>query len=80
MADTKAKATKKTVKQAVEVKSLTDLRVELTQKQQDLLESTRSHRSGELVNPRVLGRIRKEIARLHTAIRAAVLAEVKESK
>ena len=71
---------KKTIKKAEVVKSLEDLRKDLAAKQNDLLESRKSHRAGELVNPRVLGSIRKEIARLHTAIRAAELASIKESK
>ncbi len=71
---------KKTTKKAEVVKSLEDLRKDLAAKQNDLLESRKSHRAGELVNPRVLGSIRKEIARLHTAIRAAELASKKESK
>ena len=71
---------KKTTKKAEFVKSLEDLRKDLAAKQNDLLESRKSHRAGELVNPRVLGSIRKEIARLHTAIRAAELASIKESK
>ena len=70
---------KKTAKKAEVVKSLEDLRKDLAAKQNDLLESRKSHRAGELVNPRVLGSIRKEIARLQTAIRAAELA-AKESK
>ena len=71
---------KQTTKKAEVVKSLEDLRKDLAAKQNDLLESRKSHRAGELVNPRVLGSIRKEIARLHTAIRAAELASKKESK
>lgn len=77
MADAK-KTAKKTVN-AVEVKSLDDLKKDLATKQKDLMESVRSHRSGELVNPRVLGATRKEIARLHTAIRAGEQASTKES-
>ena len=71
---------KKTAKKAEVVKSIEDLRKDLAAKQNDLLESRKSHRAGELVNPRVLGSIRKEIARLQTAIRAAELASKKESK
>ena len=71
---------KKTIKKAEVVKSLEDLRKDLAAKQNDLLESRKSHRAGELVNPRVLGTTRKEIARLHTAIRAVELASKKESK
>ena len=71
--------TKKVTKKAEVVKSLDDLRKDLAAKSDDLLQSRKSHRAGELVNPRVLGSIRKEIARLQTAIRAAELA-AKESK
>lgn len=74
-----ADAKKKTVKKATEVKSIAELQKDLATKQADLIESRKSHRSGELVNPRVLSTTRKEIARLHTAIRAAELA-AKESK
>lgn len=70
MADTKA-----TAKKADVVKTVDELRAELATKQQDLNDSRRSHKAGELVNPRVLGQIRKEIARLKTAIRAAELKE-----
>ena len=67
--------TKKTAKKADVVKPIDELRAELATKQQDLNDSRRSHKAGELVNPRVLGQIRKEIARLHTAIHAAELKE-----
>lgn len=66
---------KKTAKKADVVKTIDELRAELAAKQQDLNDSRRSHKAGELVNPRVLGQIRKEIARLHTAIHAAELKE-----
>ena len=75
-----AKKTTKKVVTAAEVKSVADLQKDLAAKQADLLASKKSHRGGELVNPRVLGTTRKEIARLHTAIRAAELASKKESK
>lgn len=71
-------ADKKTTKTASEVKTLEQLKAELATKQQDLLEAKRSHAAGELVNPRVLTSTKKEIARLHTAIRAGEL-EQKES-
>lgn len=74
-----AKATKKAVK-ATEVKDLATLRKDLETKMNDMLVSRKSHRAGELVNPRVLGTIRKEIARLHTAIRAAEQAAERKSK
>ena len=67
--------TKKTAKKADVVKTIDELRAELATKQQDLNDSRRSHKAGELVNPRVLGQIRKEIARWHTAIHAAELKE-----
>lgn len=68
---------KKTTKKAAVVKSLADLQKDLAAKQQDLIEAKRSHKAGELVNPRVLVETRREIARLHTAIRAT---EQKEAK
>ena len=79
MAEAK-KTTKKIARKATEVKSLADLQKELATKRNDLVDSRRSHRAGELVNPRILNTIRKEIARLLTAIRAAEQAAKKESK
>ena len=76
MAETKT--TKKTAK-ATEVKTIDQLHEELATKKADQIAHKRSHAAGELVNPRVLTVTRKEIARLHTAIRAAELSE-KESK
>ena len=79
-AGVKLTTTKKpAAKNATEVKTIADMQNDLASKQADLLESKRSHRAGELVNPRVLGTSRKEIARLHTAIKAAELAAKKES-
>jgi ribosomal protein L29 len=69
----------KKIKEATEVKTLEQLQAELATKQSDLLEARRGHAAGELANPRVLTSTKKEIARLHTAIRAAELSE-KESK
>ncbi|MEO6727365.1 MAG: 50S ribosomal protein L29 [Candidatus Saccharimonas sp.] len=71
---------KKTAKTVAAPKSLEELHTEVAAKRADLMESTRSNRAGELVNPRVLRHTRKDIARLETAIRAAELAEQKESK
>jgi ribosomal protein L29 len=71
--------TKKTTKKAEEVKTIEQLRTDLAAKQADLLEARRGHAAGELANPRVLTSTKKEIARLHTAIRAVELSE-KESK
>lgn len=67
-------AEKKITKKAEEVKTIDQLRTELTTKQTDLLEARRGHALGELANPRVISVTKKEIARLHTAIRAAELA------
>lgn len=72
--------TKKTAKTASVVKSIDKLRAELAAKRQELLDSCRSHKAGEFVNPRALGQIRKEIARLLTAIRAQELAAEQENK
>lgn len=66
---------KETAKTASIVKPINELRAELAAKHQELLDSRRSHKAGELVNPRVLGQIRKQIARLNTEIRAQELAE-----
>lgn len=68
---TTKKATKSSnAKVATEVKTLEQLKSELLTKQNDQLETRRSHRAGELVNPRAITLGRKEIARLKTAIRA----------
>lgn len=72
--------TKKTAKTASVVKSIGELRADLAAKRRQLLDSCRSHKAGELVNPRALGQIRKEIARLLTAIRAQELAAEQENK
>ena len=64
----------KNAKDATVVKSLEELKAELQSKRNDLLEARKSHAAGELVNPKVLGVYRKDIARLLTQINA------KESK
>ena len=65
----------KKAKKATEVKTIDQLRTDLAVKQNDLIESKRGHKLGELTNPRVITVTRKEIARLHTAIRAAEIAQ-----
>ena len=65
---------KKTVKAAV-VKTIDDLKKELAEKRNELLQAKRSHAAGELVNPKALRSLRKEIARLLTQIN-----NTKESK
>jgi ribosomal protein L29 len=79
MADKKPTA-KKTAKTAVEIKTIEQLQEDLAVKQADQIEAKRGHAAGELANPRVLTATRKEIARLHTAIRAAELDAAKETK
>ena len=77
MAETKT--TKKNAK-AVEVKTVEQLREELLSLQTAHVESRKSHVAGELVNPHVLTTQRKAIARVHTAITAAELSDLKEDK
>ena len=76
---TDTKKTIKTTKKAVEVKTIDQLKLDLATKQNDITEAKRGHKLGELTNPRVITVTRKEIARLHTAIRAAEIA-AKENK
>ncbi|MFC2606082.1 MAG: 50S ribosomal protein L29 [Candidatus Nanosynbacter sp.] len=59
--------TKKTAKAAA-VKTVDDLKKELAEKRNDLLQAKRSHAAGELVNPKALRSLRKDIARLLTQI------------
>jgi len=63
MADKKQLKNKQTLP-----KTVTELRGVLETKEKDLLEARRGHVAGELTNPRVLGSLRKDIARIHTAI------------
>ena len=58
---------KKPTKAAV-VKTVDDLKKELAEKRHDLLQTKRSHAAGELVNPKALRSLRKDIARLLTQI------------
>ena len=74
------KKTIKPVKAAVEVKSIDDLCKDLAALQNDLIEAKRGHRQGELINTCSLKTTRKQIARLHTAIRAMQMTSEKESK
>lgn len=67
-----AKSTKNT-KPAV--KTVDQLVADLAAKQRDLVDAKMGHRQGELTNPRVITATRKEIARLHTAIKAAMNSE-----
>lgn len=56
------------------------LESELQVKRKDLFDAVRSHRAGELVNPRVISNYRKEIARVLTKLRQEELANRKETK
>ena len=58
---------KKTAKAAV-VRTVDDLKKELAEKRHDLLQAKRSHAAGELVNPKALRSLRKDIARLLTQL------------
>jgi len=73
------KKTTKVAKVATEVMSADQLSTNLTTKVSEYIAAKRGHKLGELTNPRVIRNIRKEIARLHTAIRAAEIASAKES-
>ena len=64
-------------KKAEEVKTLDQLKADLLALQLEQRESRRSHTMGELVNPHVITVQRKSIARAHTAIRQAEIAEAK---
>ena len=59
--------TKKIAKAAV-VKTVDDLKKEVAEKRNDLLQAKRSHAAGELVNPKALCALRKDLARLLTQI------------
>ena len=59
---------KKTAKKADVVLTVEELKKQLAAKRNDLVEAKRSHAAGELVNPKALLSIRKEIARLLTQI------------
>lgn len=61
---------KPTPKKDSAVKTADELQKDLASKQQDLIEAKRSHKASELVNPRVLGATRKDIARILTQINA----------
>ena len=85
MADktTKAPVTKAVKAKEAEVKTVEQLNNDLVAAVAENLESRRSHRMGELVNQHVLTVQRKNIARIHTAITAAIRAEadsIKEDK
>lgn len=75
-----AKTTTTKSAKAVEVKTVDQLREELVKLQAEHLESRKSHKQGELVNPHVLTVQRKAIARAHGAITQAQLASLTDAK
>lgn len=82
MAKKDTKAVAKAPVKATEVKTIDQLNEALTKLQLEHLESRKSHKQGELVNPHVLTVQRKNIARAHTAITAATksASTLKEEK
>ncbi|MDR0397689.1 MAG: 50S ribosomal protein L29 [Candidatus Nomurabacteria bacterium] len=62
-------ADKKTTKAEMKKTELS-LPEQLAEKRRELIEAKRGHSAGELQNPRALGKIRKDIARLMTEINA----------
>ena len=64
-------------KEAVVAKTVVELHEEVVKLQNDYRETQRSHRMGELVNPRALTVQRKAIARALTALNAAKKEETK---
>lgn len=74
------KKTVSKVKEATTVKTVDQLREDLANLLKEQNEAKRGHKLGELTNPRFLTVTRKKIARVHTAIRAAEIAALKENK
>lgn len=64
---------KKTVVKKVKTASIDDM-------YKDLMDLKRSNAAGELVNPRAISSLKKDIARTKTAARMAELKELKENK
>lgn len=60
--------------------TIKDLELDLQTKRKDLFDAIRSNRAGELMNPRVIKNLRKDIARILTELRTRDLAERKEQK
>jgi large subunit ribosomal protein L29 len=72
---------KKTVAvKAQTVKTVEQLKTELAEKKQDMLDSRKSLIAGEMVNPRAIRTLRKDIARLLTAIREDEIKSQKGNK
>ncbi len=69
--DTKKASDKK------QAKAELSLQEQLAEAKQSLHDAKKSHRAGELINPRVIGEYRKNIARVKTAISAEKIRESK---
>ena len=76
---------KKNIKEVKKVMTIDEAIEEISKKQTELTDQKRSLVQGELVNPSIIKKTRKEIARLHTLIPNAKIAStvkqpVKEDK
>ena len=57
-----------------------NLSEQLALKRAELVETKRSHAANELVNPRALGRIRKEIARIQTQMNVPAVSATEHNE
>lgn len=80
MADSKTTKKKAVAVKAPAVKTIEQLKAELAEKKQDMLDSRKSLIAGEMVNPRAIRSLRKDIARLLTAIRKDEINSQKGNK
>lgn len=80
MADSKTTKKKAVAAKAPSVKTVEQLKSELAEKKQDMLDSRKSLIAGEMVNPRAIRTLRKDIARLLTAIRKDEINSQKGNK
>jgi len=80
MADSKTTKKKTVAVNAQTVKTVEQLKTELAEKKQDMLDSRKSLIAGEMVNPRAIRTLRKDIARLLTAIREDEIKSQKGNK
>jgi len=58
-------------------KTIAELEKLLAEKRQELGEHKRSLAAGELPNPRVVGNARRDIARIHTGLKATLTERAK---
>lgn len=61
-------------------KPISDLTNDLSVMRQDLLDARKSHKAGEMVNPRAITKLRKNIARILTRIRQEEINSQKGDK